>query len=96
MDYNFEIVTTPKNIPAKIIINTSPEVVYKHWHKDLELIYSYQGSFIAHINGELHSIENKQLILVNNEDIHSVDKYSKDNSTTLSILISYSFLKKTG
>jgi len=93
MEYNYEIVTTPKNIPAKIIINSSPEVVYRHWHKDLELIYSYDGSFVSYINGAIHSTQNKELILVNSGDIHSVDEYSKDVATTLSILISYDFIK---
>ncbi|WP_297428315.1 AraC family transcriptional regulator [Clostridium sp.] len=93
MDYNYEIVTTPKNIPAKIIINSSPEAVYKHWHKDLELIYSYEGNFISNINGEIHSIQNKELILVNSGEMHSVDNYSNDKATTLSILILYDFLK---
>lgn len=93
MNYNYEIVTPPKNIPAKIIINTSPNIVYKHWHKDLELIYSYEGSFISYINGESYSIQNKQLVLVNSGSIHSIVKYSNTINTTLTVLISYAFLK---
>jgi len=93
MNYNCEIVTTPKNIPAKIIIHTSPGIVTKHWHKDLELTYLYQGSSINSVNGKNFSIKNKHLFLVNSGDIHSVD-YSKDIVTTITILISYSFLKE--
>lgn len=93
MDYNYEIVTTPENIPAKIIINSSPNVVFKHWHKDLELIYPYEGSFTSYIDGENYLIKNKELILVNSGAIHSIDKYNNDKNTTITILISYSFLK---
>lgn len=93
MDYFYEIVTTPENIPAKIIINSSPEIVYQHWHKDLELVYSYEGSFTEYINGKIYLIKNKQLTLVNSGDIHSITEYSNEAATTLSILISYDFLK---
>jgi AraC-like DNA-binding protein len=93
MNYSYEIVTTPKNIPAKIIINSSPNLVYKHWHKDLELIYSYKGSFISYINGENFSVPTKALTLINSGAIHSIDKYNADSNTTITLLISYQFLK---
>lgn len=93
MNYSYEIVTTPKNIPAKIIINSSPNLVYKHWHKDLELIYSYEGSFISYINGENLSVPNKELTLINSGAIHSIDEYSANSNTTITLLISYPFLK---
>lgn len=93
MNYNYEIVTTPKKIPAKILVHTSPGVVHNHWHKDLELTFSYQGSFISYVNGEIFSIKNKQLILVNSGAIHSIIDYGTDVTTTITILVSYSFLK---
>jgi AraC-like DNA-binding protein len=93
MNYNYEIVTTPKKIPAKIIVHTSPGVVPNHWHKDLELTFSYQGSFRSYVNGEIFSIENKHLILVNSGAIHSIIDYGKDIATTITILVSYGFLK---
>lgn len=93
MNYNYEIVTTTKNIPAKIILHTSPGVVFNHWHKDLELTFSYQGSFISCVNGEIFSIKNKQLILINSGAVHSITDYSEDVPTTITILISYAFLK---
>ena len=93
MNYNYEIVTTTKNIPAKIILHTSPGIVPSHWHKDLELTFSYQGSFISYVNGEIFSIKNKQLILVNSGAVHSITDYGEDVATTITILISYAFLK---
>lgn len=93
MNYNYEIVTTPNNIPAKIILHTSPGVVPSHWHKDLELTFSYEGCFKSYVNGELFSIQNKHLILVNSGTIHSIVDYGTDVTTTITILISYSFLK---
>ena len=93
MNYNYEIVTTTKKIPAKIIINTSPGVVPSHWHKDLELTFSYQGSFTSYVNGEIFSIKNKQLILVNSGAVHSIIDYGPNASTTITILLPYSFLK---
>ena len=93
MNYSYEIVTTPKKIPAKIIIHTGPGIVLKHWHKDLELTYLYGGNAVFSVNGERFSIENKQLFLVNSGDIHSVVDYGKDVVTIITILISYNFLK---
>ena len=93
MNYSYEIVTTPKKIPAKIIIHTGPGIVLKHWHKDLELTYLYEGSAVFSVNGKNFSIENKQLFLVNSGDIHSVIGYGKDVVTMITILISYNFLK---
>jgi AraC family transcriptional regulator, melibiose operon regulatory protein len=95
MNYNYEIVTTPKKIPAKILVHTSPGVVTNHWHKDLELTFSYQGSFRSYVNGKIFSIQNKHLLLVNSGSIHSIIDYGKGISTTITILISYSFLKNS-
>lgn len=93
MNYNYEIITTPKNIPANIIIHTSPGVVLKHWHKDLELAYLYQGSAIFSSNGQTFSIRDKEVFLVNGGDIHAVIDYGKDLVTLVTILIPYDFLK---
>lgn len=93
MNYSYEIVTTPKNIPAKIIIHNNPGEVLKHWHKDLELTYLYNGSAIFSVNGRNFNIENKELSLINSGDIHSVVDYGKDAVTMITILISYNFMK---
>lgn len=93
MNYNYEIITTPKNIPANIIIHTSPGVVFKHWHKDLELAYLYQGSAVFSKNGQNFSISDKEIFLVNSGDIHSVIDYGKNLVTLVTILIPYNFLK---
>ena len=95
MKYNYEIVTTTKNIPAKIVIHSFPCLIYNHWHKDLELTFSYEGSFTSCINGELFLTQDKQLSLVNSGAIHSIIDYSKDISTTMTIVVSYDFLKVT-
>ena len=94
MDYSYEIVTTPKRIPAKIVIHTDPGVVLKHWHKDLELTYLYKGSATFSTNGRIFSIGSKQLFLVNSGDVHSVMNYGKDTVTMITILIPYNFLKE--
>ena len=93
MNYSYEIVTTPKRIPAKIVIHTDPGVVLKHWHKDLELTYLYKGSATFSTNGRITSIGNKELFLVNSGDVHSVMDYGKDLVTMITILISYNFIK---
>lgn len=93
MNYSYEIVTTPKKIPAKIVIHTDPGVVLKHWHKDLELTYLYKGSATFSTNGRASSIESKQLFLVNSGDVHSVMDYGNDVVTMITILIPYNFIK---
>ena len=45
------------------------------------------------MNGEIFSIKNKQLILVNSGAVHSITDYGEDVATTITILISYAFLK---
>ena len=93
MNYSYEIVTTPKRIPAKIVIHTNPGVVLKHWHKDLELTYLYRGSATFSTNGKITSIRSKELFLVNSGDVHSVMEYGEDLVTMITILISYNFIK---
>lgn len=93
MNYSYEIVTTPKRIPAKIVIHTDPGVVLKHWHKDLELTYLYKGSATFSTNGRISSIGSKELFLVNSGDVHSVIDYGDDVVTMITILISYNFIK---
>ena len=93
MNYSYEIVTTPKRIPAKIVIHTDPGVVLKHWHKDLELTYLYKGSATFSTNGRISSVGSKELFLVNSGDVHSVIDYGDDVVTMITILISYNFIK---
>lgn len=93
MNYSYEIVTTPKRIPAKIVIHTDPGVVLKHWHKDLELTYLYKGSATFSTNGRVSPIRSKELFLVNSGDVHSVIDYGDDVVTMITILISYNFIK---
>lgn len=93
MNYSYEIVTTPKRIPAKIVIHTDPGVVLKHWHKDLELSYLYKGTATFSTNGKTTVVENKELFLANNGDVHSVMDYGTDMVTMITILISYNFIK---
>lgn len=93
MNYSYEIVTTPKRIPAKIVIHTDPGVVLKHWHKDLELSYLYKGTATFSTNGKTTVVENKELFLANNGDVHSVMAYGTDMVTMITILISYNFIK---
>lgn len=93
MNYSYEIVTTPKRIPAKIVIHTDPGVVLKHWHKDLELSYLYKGNATFSTNGKTTVVENKELFLANNGDVHSVMDYGTDIVTMITVLISYNFIK---
>lgn len=93
MNYSYEIVTTPKRIPAKIVIHTNPGVVLKHWHKDLELTYLYKGSATFSTNGRISSIGSKELFLVNSGDVHSVVDYGNDVVTMITVLIPYNFIK---
>lgn len=93
MNYSYEIVTTPKKIPAKIVIHTAPGVVLKHWHKDLELTYLYKGSATFSTNGRVSSIGSKELFLVNSGDVHSVMDYGNDVVTMITLLIPYNFIK---
>ena len=93
MNYSYEIVATPKRIPAKIVIHTDPGVVLKHWHKDLELTYLYKGNATFSTNGIITSIEEKQLYLVNSGDVHSVMDYGEKLVTMITVLISYNFIK---
>lgn len=93
MNYSYEIVTTPKRIPAKIVIHTDPGVVLKHWHKDLELTYLYKGNATFSTNGRISSIGSKELFLVNSGDVHSVIEYGDDVVTMITILISHNFIK---
>lgn len=94
MNYSYEIVTTPKRIPAKIVLHTDPGVVLKHWHKDLELTYLYGGIATFSTNGIITSIQKKQLYLVNSGDVHSVIDYGEDLVTMITLLISYNFIKE--
>lgn len=93
MNYSYEIVTTPKRIPAKIVIHTDPGVVLKHWHKDLELTYLYRGNATFSTNGIISSVDKKELYLVNSGDVHSVMEYGEELVTMITVLISYNFIK---
>ncbi|MCR5272085.1 MAG: AraC family transcriptional regulator [Lachnospiraceae bacterium] len=72
------------------------ENLMNHWHKDLELAFTFYGHSSHYINGECVIANPGRLIVTNSEFIHSIipDKNLEEEHliATLVIIIKYDFL----
>lgn len=79
----------PREVDENLLLN--------HWHKEIEITYSFQGHTIHYIDGKKIVSDPGKLIIVNSESIHSVvQDYScneNDDLFGMVFIFSYDFVK---
>lgn len=76
-----EQMTMPdKNFPMKITHyrfgKNSSRPVITHWHNEMEMLYILKGSAIAHCNEHTFHVNSGDLIVVNCQELHSMELVS--------------------
>lgn len=90
-----EIIVTPENIPAWIVIHNpaNPDVL-PHWHESLELICSLDSRLEIHRDQEKIQLNEYDVAIINSCQIHSVIPLKSYRNRGISITFGEDFLKK--
>ncbi|MFA9465363.1 MAG: helix-turn-helix domain-containing protein [Velocimicrobium sp.] len=76
MEFRHERVVLNDDLPFKVFEFEGREGKYKvskHWHQSIEIFFVLEGKINFFINSELHSLEAGHFIIVNSNEIHSID-----------------------
>ncbi|MBP2630375.1 MAG: AraC family transcriptional regulator [Firmicutes bacterium] len=76
--YLFEIIEHEEKYKAKIFV-TSIEHSSFHWHYDYELILILKGSLIIKVGSKIVLLEAKNIILLNSQEVHELQRTQEDN-----------------
>lgn len=76
MDFKHELVLPNEDLPFRMFIFEGKGGNYKvakHWHRSIEIFFVLDGNIDFYINSELISLGENKFILVNSNEVHSID-----------------------
>lgn len=76
MDFKHELVLPNDDLPFRLFIFEGKNGGYKvskHWHRSVELFLVLEGSIDFYINSNLFVLKERQFMLVNSNEVHSID-----------------------
>ena len=77
--------------------SSSDELLFNHWHEELEIVYTLQGNSLHYIDGTCIKSQPGRLIVVNSESSHNIipDRtvYGSGRKVVIALLISREFLE---
>lgn len=88
MDFKHELVMTNDDLPFRIFVFEGKEGNYrvdKHWHQSVEIFLVLEGNIDFYINSEHYPLSHGQFILVNSNEIHSIECPEKNFTIVLQI-----------
>ena len=88
MDFKYELITPNDDLPFRMFIFEGKDGNYKvpkHWHRSIEIFLVVEGTIDFYINSVQHTLEKGQLILVNSNEIHSINAPYKNFTLVLQI-----------
>ncbi|GAA0730931.1 hypothetical protein GCM10008905_32780 [Clostridium malenominatum] len=74
----YEVIRAEENLPIKAFIH-SINGLEMHWHNEMEIILVLQGSVNIRVGNELYSLSENDLILINSNEIHNINKTKEEN-----------------
>lgn len=96
MDFTHEIVEANIGIPVQLFhykYTKKPiEVIPKHWHSTIEILYVVDGRMDVFINSSKYELAKGDLLVINLNEIHSTRNLSMND--VILIQIPYELLKK--
>lgn len=88
MEFSHEIVLPNEGLPFKVFIFEGREGNYfrnKHWHRSVELFAVYEGEIIFYMNDQAYPLQTGEFMLVNSNEIHSIDAQKPNRTIVLQI-----------
>lgn len=88
MEFKHELVLPNSDIPFRMFVfegkNGNYQVV-KHWHNTVEIFLVLEGKIDFYLNSQYYSLEKGQFILVNSNEIHSIEAPEENYTIVLQI-----------
>ena len=92
MEFKHELVKPNEDISVVFLtIEEHANIVPKHWHNHMEIIYILEGSLEVAINNSVYTVLKDQLIAISPRDIHST--INKHGNKSILLQIPYEFLE---
>lgn len=88
MDFRHELVLPNMDLPFKFFIFEGTEGNYrvqKHWHQPVEIFLVLHGKLDFYINEKQYPLSQRQFILVNSNEIHSIEADEENFTLVLQI-----------
>ncbi len=76
MEFSHELIVPNEDLPFKVFVFEGREGNYfrdKHWHRSVEIFAVFEGELSFYINEEKYPLRPGEFMLVNSNEIHSVD-----------------------
>ena len=76
MDFRHELVLPNEDLPFRLFVFEGKDGSYKvskHWHRSIEIFLVLEGSIDFYIDSRLYRLGREQFILVNSNEVHSID-----------------------
>jgi xylan 1,4-beta-xylosidase len=93
MDHTYEIIHTDQKLPMHIFFHRV-RYVPNHWHDSMELLFVLKGKAIVAVQGKPYVLREEDIILINSNDIHTIQ--SEHDNLLLALQIPDSFLREQG
>lgn len=74
----YELIQTEKGFPVKTFIH-GVNRLEMHWHNAIEILFVLKGSINITVRDQSYLLKENDLILINNMEIHSINKTKEDN-----------------
>lgn len=88
MEFKHELVMPNKDLPFRMFIFEGKDGNYrvaKHWHRSLELFLVMEGTIDFYINSQYYPLKDGDFVLVNSNEIHSIDSPLPNKTLVLQI-----------
>ena len=86
MNFTYEIIEMNKELPLHIFLN-SVDYVTNHWHDSIEIIFVLKGKVNVSVNDKRFELNEKDVFLINANDIHSIQHQDENLLLTIQLPI---------
>ena len=88
MEFRHEVVIPNEDLPFKMFIFEGKDGNYKvstHWHQSVEIFLVTKGTIDFYIDSHYFSLKEHQFVIVNSNQVHSIDCPYSNNTIVLQI-----------
>ncbi len=88
MQFSHELIIPNEDLPFKMFLFEGACGSYfrdKHWHRSVEIFAVFEGNLDFYLNSEVYPLYSGQFMLVNSNEIHSIDAGSRNYTVVLQI-----------
>lgn len=88
MEFSHELIIPNADLPFKMFLFEGACGNYyrdKHWHRSVEIFAVFEGSLDFYLNNEAYPLHSGEFMLVNSNEIHSIDAAGSNYTVVLQI-----------